>query len=75
MDATQAPTIKTFRLFTIGRSGRRVVRTGGGTFGVELIWSNGAVTPLSRTFPARIGAILYAGQAIEAARAGGMTHV
>lgn len=67
-----APVIETFRLFNLGRSGRRVASRSGCLFGVELVWSNGAVTALSKTFPARVGAMLYAGQAIDAARAAGM---
>lgn len=69
------PVIETFRLFAVGRSGRRVAvgARSGRVFGVELVWSNGAVTALSKTFPAKVGAILFAGQAIDAARAGGFS--
>lgn len=70
------PMITTFRLFAVGRSGRRVDAgaRSGVTFGVELVWSNGAVTPLRETFPAKWAAVTYGGRAIDAARSAGMVR-
>jgi len=69
---TAAATIASVAVFSLGRSGRRVAANRGVSFGVELTWSNGAVTALEARFPAYLAAVTHAARAYRVGERAGM---